>query len=167
VIAIVTGGTGFLGRRVVTRLRNEGFQVFVPRHNEYDLRSAADVARMYDDCPGADVMIHCAANVGGIGYNAQCPAQLFTDNLLMGVHVLDGAWVAGVPKFVGWENYALVFNDPDFWNATRNTLLITVNEITKVGVTKRDRGSPVALQVDIDATEVTRVQVQGHSVDGW
>lgn len=48
-----------------------------------------------------------------------------------------------------------------------NTLLITVNEITKVGVTKRDRGSPVTLQVDIDATEVTRVQVQGHSGDGW
>lgn len=122
-IAIVTGGTGFLGRRVVARLLNEGVQVFVPRHNEYDLRYEPDVARMYDDCPGAAVMIHCAANVGGIGYNAQCPAQLFTDNLLMGVHVLDGAWVAGVPKFVGvgtvcsYPKFASVpFSEAELWN---------------------------------------------------
>ncbi|GCL64998.1 carbohydrate ABC transporter permease [Pseudaquabacterium pictum] len=32
----------------------------------------------------------------------------------------------GVPKFIGLENYQLVFTDPDFWNATKNTLLITV-----------------------------------------
>jgi ABC-type sugar transport system permease subunit len=29
-------------------------------------------------------------------------------------------------KFVGIENYLLVFKDPDFWNATRNTVLITL-----------------------------------------
>jgi ABC-type sugar transport system permease subunit len=29
-------------------------------------------------------------------------------------------------KFVGFENYALVFKDPDFWNAAKNTVLITV-----------------------------------------
>ena len=29
-------------------------------------------------------------------------------------------------KFVGWENYALVLADADFWNATRNTVLITL-----------------------------------------
>jgi multiple sugar transport system permease protein len=29
-------------------------------------------------------------------------------------------------KFVGVENYLLVFKDPDFWNATRNTVLITL-----------------------------------------
>lgn len=48
-----------------------------------------------------------------------------------------------------------------------NTLLITVNEITKVGVTKRSRGTPIVLQVDVDLTEATKVQVQGYSGDGW
>ena len=28
--------------------------------------------------------------------------------------------------FVGWENYALVLKDPDFWNATGNTVFITL-----------------------------------------
>jgi len=32
----------------------------------------------------------------------------------------------GAAKFVGFENYLLVFKDPDFWNATRNTVLITL-----------------------------------------
>lgn len=32
---------------------------------------------------------------------------------------------SGAVKFVGWNNYADVFNDADFWNATKNTLLIT------------------------------------------
>jgi ABC-type sugar transport system permease subunit len=31
----------------------------------------------------------------------------------------------GGARFVGWENYLLVFEDKDFWNATRNTVLIT------------------------------------------
>ena len=29
-------------------------------------------------------------------------------------------------KFVGWENYALVLDDKAFWNASKNTLLITL-----------------------------------------
>ena len=29
-------------------------------------------------------------------------------------------------RFVGWDNYALVLTDPAFWNATRNTVLITL-----------------------------------------
>ncbi len=33
---------------------------------------------------------------------------------------------AGGAKFVGLENYALVFKDPEFWNATKNTVLITL-----------------------------------------
>lgn len=32
----------------------------------------------------------------------------------------------GGAKFVGWENYALVLTDKDFWNATKNTVLITL-----------------------------------------
>ncbi len=33
---------------------------------------------------------------------------------------------SGLVKFVGWDNYADVFKDADFWNATKNTLLITL-----------------------------------------
>jgi ABC-type sugar transport system permease subunit len=32
----------------------------------------------------------------------------------------------GLPKFVGFENYVLVWKDPEFWNAAKNTVLITL-----------------------------------------
>lgn len=32
----------------------------------------------------------------------------------------------GAVKFIGWENYLLVLQDRDFWNATKNTVLITL-----------------------------------------
>ena len=32
----------------------------------------------------------------------------------------------GAARFVGVENYLLVFKDPEFWNAAKNTVLITV-----------------------------------------
>lgn len=32
----------------------------------------------------------------------------------------------GTVKFIGWENYLLVLQDRDFWNATKNTVLITL-----------------------------------------
>ncbi len=48
-----------------------------------------------------------------------------------------------------------------------NTLLMTVNEITKTGVQKRNRSWPITLLVDVDLTEPDRVQVQGFNGDGW
>jgi len=48
----------------------------------------------------ADVVIHLAAKVGGIGYNRDHPAEMFYDNIMMGTHLMHEAWKAGVKKFV-------------------------------------------------------------------
>ncbi len=47
-----------------------------------------------------DVVIHLAANVGGIGANRIHPADFFYDNLMMGVQLMHESWQAGVEKFV-------------------------------------------------------------------
>ena len=87
---VVTGGTGFLGRRVVARLTAAGADVVAPRSADYDLTAPGRAeALLAATCP-SDV-IHLAARVGGIGYNLANPAPLYLANLLMGTHIIEAA----------------------------------------------------------------------------
>ncbi len=97
---VVTGGTGFLGRRVVARLRDLGAEVVAPRRTEYDLTVPGAAEQLLaDHRPGT--LVHLAARVGGIGYNQAAPAELYLANLLMGTHVIEAAREAsGVDKTV-------------------------------------------------------------------
>ncbi|MBI4142457.1 GDP-L-fucose synthase [Candidatus Uhrbacteria bacterium] len=97
---LLTGGTGFLGTAVRRRLEATGVpsaQITIPRHSTHDLRqweTCVDVVRDHD------VVFHLAANVGGIGYNVAHPGQLFYDNAIMGVQLMEAARRAGTTKFI-------------------------------------------------------------------
>jgi GDP-L-fucose synthase len=97
---LVTGGSGFLGRAVLARVRaQEPALVSAPGSDEYDLRRADDAVRLFD-AVDPDLVIHLAARVGGIGANRERPADLYLDNLLMGTYVLDEARRRGTAKTV-------------------------------------------------------------------
>jgi GDP-L-fucose synthase len=120
---IVTGGAGFLGGFVVECLRARGgAEIFVPRSRDYDLREVEAIRRLLAEVQ-PDLVIHLAANVGGIGANRARPAEFFYDNLMMGVQLLHESWRAGVPKFVAigticaYPKFApLPFNEDDLWD---------------------------------------------------
>lgn len=95
---VITGGNGFLGKHLVAKIKSQNPEsIFIPERPEYDLRR-------YEDCLKAakkgDVVIHLAANVGGIGYNREFPATLFDDNILMGTFMMMAARDAKVKKYV-------------------------------------------------------------------
>jgi GDP-L-fucose synthase len=90
---LVTGGAGFLGRRVVDRLRGAGAEVVAPRSAEFDLTEPGAAEAMLAAAEPVDV-IHLAARVGGIGYNLAQPAPLYLSNLLMGTHLIEAARAA-------------------------------------------------------------------------
>ncbi len=121
--ACVTGGAGFLGRRVVKELKRRGCGVvFVPRSAEYDLTSAATVRRLYDDS-SPDIVIHLAAVVGGIGANRAHPGEFFYKNLMMGAELMHEGMLRGVGKFVAigticaYPKFTPVpFREEDLWN---------------------------------------------------
>jgi nucleoside-diphosphate-sugar epimerase len=96
----VTGGGGFLGRRVVARLEEAGCKtIFVVRRKDYDLVRGTDVERFYLDAK-PQVVIHLAAVVGGIGANQENPGRFFYENMMMGAQLIEGARLHHVEKFV-------------------------------------------------------------------
>jgi len=117
---VVTGGAGFLGRFVVRRLEELGAEVSVPLSSEYDLRDPAACRQALD---GAQVVIHLAARVGGIGFNRRNPAPLVYDNMVMAANVFEQSRLAGVEKLVSActvcaypKILPVPFREDDLWN---------------------------------------------------
>lgn len=95
---IITGGSGFVGMHVVKILRKKGYtNLIIPRSKDYDLRNPKACQALLTKNA---IVIHLAANVGGIGYNNNFPANLFYDNALMGIHMLHESYMAHVKKFI-------------------------------------------------------------------
>ncbi|HKQ03892.1 MAG TPA: GDP-L-fucose synthase [Blastocatellia bacterium] len=119
----VTGGAGFLGRRVVARLEAFGCKnVFIVRRDDYDLVRLEAVEQLYLDAR-PQVVIHLAAVVGGIGANRENPGRFFYENLMMGAQLIEGARLHGVKKFIqigtvcSYPKFTPVpFQEADIWN---------------------------------------------------
>ena len=119
---LVTGGGGFLGARLVERLRGEDHEVVAARRRDYDLTSMEGTARMFAD-HGPELVFHLAAEVGGIGANRANPGRYWFANLMMGAHVLEQARLHGTGKLViagticSYPKLAPVpFREEDLWN---------------------------------------------------
>lgn len=120
---LVTGGNGFLGKRIVAKLHETNCgEVFAPRKTDFDLREIEQVKQMFKELR-PEVVIHGAAVVGGIGANMEHPGNFFYDNLIMGVQLMEQARLNQVEKFVSigtvcaYPKYTpLPFHEDDLWN---------------------------------------------------
>ncbi len=130
---ILTGGAGFLGRQVVAHLARRGVaekDIFIPRRRHFDLTDMADVQRLYRTAfpnAKADVVIHLAAEVGGIGANRANPGRYFYANMAMALHLIEQGRLDGLiergGKFVqvgticAYPKFTPVpFKEEDLWN---------------------------------------------------
>ncbi len=144
---VVTGGAGFLGSFVTARLQERGArEILVPQIEHYNLTDKASIIQLYTDAiqpveklpahlksaafqpsafnlkPENLVVIHLAANVGGIGANREHPAEFFYDNLMMGAELMHQAYKHGVGKFTAigtvcaYPKFTPVpFKEDDLW----------------------------------------------------
>ena len=119
----VTGGGGFLGSFVCQKLQERGCcEVFVPEYPDYDFVNINDVRRMYDEM-SPDLVIHLAAQVGGIGANRKHPGTYFYNNLMMGVQLIEEGRKRGLDKFIAlgticaYPKFTPVpFREEELWN---------------------------------------------------
>ncbi len=120
---VVTGGAGFLGRVVCQKLQTRGCtQIGVPRRRDFDLTTEVGVREMYDRLE-PDVVLHLAAEVGGIGANREHPGRFFFANAAMGLHLIEEARIRDLRKFVqvgtvcAYPKFTPVpFLEKDLWN---------------------------------------------------
>jgi GDP-L-fucose synthase len=120
---LITGGAGFFGTQVVHQLIGRGVleeNILIPRSKDTDLRKWENCVRVVKD---TDIVIHLAAKVGGIGFNQNFPGQLFYDNAMMGIQIIEASRQAGVQKCViagticAYPKFTPVpFKEDDLWN---------------------------------------------------
>jgi len=120
---LLTGGAGFLGRVVADQLRSLGYEhLFIPRRKDFDLTREADVERLYQEARPT-VVLHMAAEVGGIGANRDNPGRYFFANMSMGLHLIEHGRRNGIEKFLqtgticAYPKFTPVpFKETDLWN---------------------------------------------------
>jgi len=120
---LVTGGAGFLGSFVLQKLKDRGVHadnIRVVRRVDCDLREKDNCKKAVEDI---DIVIHLAAHVGGIGLNKEKPGELFYDNAIMGIHLLEESRKSGVEKVVilgticAYPKFSPIpFKEQDLWD---------------------------------------------------
>lgn len=121
---LLTGGAGFLGSHIEDNLVNKRGvsrnRIRIPRSKDADLRKWESCL---DAVSGADVVIHLAARVGGIGFNQKYPGTLFYDNIMMGTQLMEAARLKKTVKFVqvgtvcAYPKFTPApFEEDDLWN---------------------------------------------------
>lgn len=121
---LITGAHGFLGKHLVSNLMEKRGvpkeNLFLPSFEELDLRKLENCRKAVE---GMDIVIHLAAKVGGIGYNQQIPGEMFYDNAIMGIQLIEASRLAKVEKFVALGTVCCYpkftptpFKEDDLWN---------------------------------------------------
>ncbi len=119
---VITGGAGFLGKRVVEAFKNRSdAQVIVPRQAEFDLTEQSNVRRLIRENE-PDLVVHLAAKVGGIGANQANPGKYCYENLIMGSMLMEECRRAEVSKMItlgticSYPKFtAIPFSEDDLW----------------------------------------------------
>jgi GDP-L-fucose synthase len=96
----VAGHRGLIGSAIVRKLEEQGYTNIIKRtRQEMDLRDQLAVWHFFQKEKPEYVFL-CAAKVGGIGWNKECPAEFTYDNLQIQNNVIHSASLSGTKKLL-------------------------------------------------------------------
>jgi GDP-L-fucose synthase len=96
----IAGHRGLVGSAIKRKLESLGYTNIITRSkSELDLRDQAETKKFFlTERP--EYVFLAAAKVGGIGWNAVCPADFIYDNLQIQNNVIDSSYRSGVKKLL-------------------------------------------------------------------
>lgn len=162
---LVTGSRGFLGRHLVKKLMERGVppeNIFSPGAEELDLRIKKNCEKAVF---GRDIVIHLAAVSGNFEFHRNHPAEIFYDNLIMGVSLMEAARAAGVKKFVSIgsvteypEFGSLPFKEENIWDGPVEEIHAPYTIAKKMILVQ---GQAYRAQYDLDAIHLILTNMYG------
>ena len=160
---VVTGGAGFLGKHVVKKLKEHGASnINIPLHQDFDLTKWEDCQKV---CKGADIVIHLAALIGGIGFINERQGEVFYKNLIMGVQLMEAARVNNVKKYVAIgtvceypERIPRPFKEENLWDGYPEAITGAYGMAKKMAIVQ---SSAYKVQYDFNAINLLPVNLYG------
>jgi len=99
-LIFVAGHRGLVGSAIVRELKHSGYTNIITRNREeLDLTNTQDVLDFFD-INNPEIVIDCAAKVGGIKANNDYPVEFLLDNLKIQNNLIEAAHITNVEKFL-------------------------------------------------------------------
>jgi GDP-L-fucose synthase len=127
----IAGGFGFLGSNIVRKLQEKDYgPVPFSRRNGVDIRVFDQINEFLAKMK-PDMVINCAAHVGGIAYNALAPVEIYEDNLLIGFNLVKACYLNDVKKLVNimpnctYPGVAEIYREAEWWDGEMHETVLT------------------------------------------
>ncbi len=154
---LVAGGDGFLGQHVVKKLKEKNMNVASHSMSDgYDFRDFEKVKELLER-EKFDVVINCAAYVGGIQFIGQHHGEIFYNNILILAHVMEAARLTGVKKYINpipncvYPGDLTFFSEKDLWSGAMHESILSYAFTKKAGLVQ---GWSYKKQYDFDSTHL-------------
>lgn len=135
---LLTGATGFLGKRVAKLLTEKNIDFFsASKALGYDLRDYNQFRKIFSDYK-PDVVLHAAAYVGGIHFGIKHQGELFYNNSLINTYLFELSREFGVKRVVNPipncsypRDVTGSFSESDWWNGELDASVMVYGFVRK------------------------------------
>lgn len=163
---VIVGGGGFVGNHIVAKLKDYNCKIFVPRTKDgWDFTSFKKCLEYFKKTK-PDIVVNCAANQGGVGYHVGRQADIFMDNMRMGLFLMQVAQETKVEKFVNivagcsYPGYLEKdeLDEDDYWNGELHESIFSYGFPRKASVVY---GKALKVQHDFNSIHLILANMYG------
>jgi len=137
-VILVTGATGFLGKRICKKLSQLNMQYEKTSLSlGVDLRDEKQIFRLFEKVK-PEYILHCASYVGGIQFGLKHQGELYRNNTLMSVNLFEACKEFKIKRLINpisncaYPGDATLFKEDEFWNGPLHDSVLVYGMVRKM-----------------------------------